>query len=110
MASRREVARFRHQSARTELAYGEGMARAEGGAVLDGREIVTIEGLGSPEKLHAMQAAFLEKDAYQCGSTFADTRKMRTIWSSSAVSVPRMVIGPSAETSSGMLCVRAASM
>jgi xanthine dehydrogenase YagT iron-sulfur-binding subunit len=36
-------------------------------AVLDGREITTIEGLGSPGHLHPMQAAFLEKDAYQCG-------------------------------------------
>jgi xanthine dehydrogenase YagT iron-sulfur-binding subunit len=36
-------------------------------AVQDGREIVTIEGLGSPGRLHPMQAAFLEHDAYQCG-------------------------------------------
>jgi xanthine dehydrogenase YagT iron-sulfur-binding subunit len=36
-------------------------------AVLDGHEITTIEGLGSPGRLHPMQAAFLEKDAYQCG-------------------------------------------
>ena len=36
-------------------------------AVQDGREITTIEGLGSPGKLHPMQAAFLEHDAYQCG-------------------------------------------
>ncbi len=36
-------------------------------AVQDGHEITTIEGLGSPGGLHPMQAAFLEKDAYQCG-------------------------------------------
>lgn len=30
-------------------------------------EIVTIEGLGSPENLHPMQAAFVEHDGYQCG-------------------------------------------
>jgi xanthine dehydrogenase YagT iron-sulfur-binding subunit len=30
-------------------------------------EIVTIEGLGSPEKLHPMQAAFVECDGFQCG-------------------------------------------
>jgi xanthine dehydrogenase YagT iron-sulfur-binding subunit len=36
-------------------------------AVQEGREITTIEGLGSPGHLHPMQAAFLEKDAYQCG-------------------------------------------
>jgi xanthine dehydrogenase YagT iron-sulfur-binding subunit len=36
-------------------------------AVLDGHEITTIEGLGTPARLHPMQAAFLEHDAYQCG-------------------------------------------
>ena len=30
-------------------------------------EITTIEGLGSPEKMHAMQASFVEHDGYQCG-------------------------------------------
>ena len=30
-------------------------------------EITTIEGLGQPENLHPMQAAFLSHDAYQCG-------------------------------------------
>jgi len=33
----------------------------------DGEEITTIEGLGSPEALHPMQAAFLACDGYQCG-------------------------------------------
>ena len=33
----------------------------------DGDQITTIEGLGTPEKLHPMQAAFLASDAYQCG-------------------------------------------
>lgn len=33
----------------------------------DGDEITTIEGLGSPDKLHPMQAAFVEHDGYQCG-------------------------------------------
>ncbi len=33
----------------------------------EGDEITTIEGLGTPEKLHPMQKAFLECDAYQCG-------------------------------------------
>jgi xanthine dehydrogenase YagT iron-sulfur-binding subunit len=36
-------------------------------ATHDGDEIVTIEGLGAPGRLHPMQAAFLENDAYQCG-------------------------------------------
>ena len=33
----------------------------------EGDEIITIEGLGSPENLHPMQAAFLAHDGYQCG-------------------------------------------
>jgi len=33
----------------------------------DGQEITTIEGLGTPEALHPMQAAFLAHDGYQCG-------------------------------------------
>ena len=34
---------------------------------LDGAEITTIEGIGTPEDLHPMQRAFLERDAFQCG-------------------------------------------
>jgi len=30
-------------------------------------EITTIEGLGRPENLHPMQAAFVKHDGYQCG-------------------------------------------
>ena len=36
-------------------------------AMHQGDKITTIEGLGSPEKMHPMQAAFVEYDAYQCG-------------------------------------------
>ena len=34
---------------------------------LDGEEITTIEGLGTPDNLHPMQAAFVAYDGYQCG-------------------------------------------
>jgi xanthine dehydrogenase YagT iron-sulfur-binding subunit len=33
----------------------------------DDREIVTIEGLGSEQALHPMQAAFVKHDGFQCG-------------------------------------------
>ena len=33
----------------------------------DGEEITTVEGLGTPEAMHPMQASFLAYDAYQCG-------------------------------------------
>ena len=33
----------------------------------EGDSITTIEGLGTPDKLHPMQAAFVKHDGYQCG-------------------------------------------
>ncbi|SDA54874.1 MULTISPECIES: aldehyde dehydrogenase iron-sulfur subunit PaoA [unclassified Janthinobacterium] len=33
----------------------------------DGASVTTIEGLGTPDKLHPMQAAFIAHDGYQCG-------------------------------------------
>jgi xanthine dehydrogenase YagT iron-sulfur-binding subunit len=33
----------------------------------EGDAIVTIEGLGAPGSLHPMQAAFVERDGFQCG-------------------------------------------
>ncbi|WP_086668922.1 (2Fe-2S)-binding protein [Lentzea kentuckyensis] len=34
---------------------------------LDGAEVTTIEGLANGEKLHPLQEAFVEQDAFQCG-------------------------------------------
>lgn len=34
---------------------------------LDGAEITTIEGLGTPGDMHPLQRAFVEHDAFQCG-------------------------------------------
>jgi xanthine dehydrogenase YagT iron-sulfur-binding subunit len=33
----------------------------------EGDKVTTIEGLGTPENLHPMQAAFVKHDGYQCG-------------------------------------------
>jgi len=32
-----------------------------------GQAVTTIEGLGAPDRLHPMQAAFIKHDGYQCG-------------------------------------------
>jgi xanthine dehydrogenase YagT iron-sulfur-binding subunit len=36
-------------------------------AMQQGKEITTIEGIGTPDHLHPMQASFVEHDGYQCG-------------------------------------------
>ncbi|HYC36926.1 MAG TPA: (2Fe-2S)-binding protein [Usitatibacter sp.] len=36
-------------------------------ATVEGRKVVTLEGLGSPGKPHPLQAAFIEEQAVQCG-------------------------------------------
>jgi xanthine dehydrogenase YagT iron-sulfur-binding subunit len=33
----------------------------------DGDQVTTIEGIGTAEKLHPLQQAFLTEDAFQCG-------------------------------------------
>lgn len=33
----------------------------------EGSQITTIEGLGQPDRMHPMQAAFVKHDGYQCG-------------------------------------------
>jgi xanthine dehydrogenase YagT iron-sulfur-binding subunit len=33
----------------------------------EGARVTTIEGLGTPDRLHPMQAAFIKHDGYQCG-------------------------------------------
>jgi carbon-monoxide dehydrogenase small subunit len=35
--------------------------------MIEGRSVTTIEGLGSPDTLHPIQAAFIEAGALQCG-------------------------------------------
>jgi xanthine dehydrogenase YagT iron-sulfur-binding subunit len=33
----------------------------------EGGQVTTIEGLGTPQRLHPLQAAFVKHDGYQCG-------------------------------------------
>lgn len=33
----------------------------------EGRSVVTIEGVGTPDALHPLQSAFIEHDGFQCG-------------------------------------------
>lgn len=50
------------------LINGEALpsCRVPVGAV-EGSEIVTLEGLGAPDKLHVVQQAFVDEQAVQCG-------------------------------------------
>jgi xanthine dehydrogenase YagT iron-sulfur-binding subunit len=34
---------------------------------VEGREVITIEGVGTPEDPHALQRAFIDADGFQCG-------------------------------------------
>ena len=36
-------------------------------ALATGRQVITIEGLAGGDRLHPLQAAFIERDAFQCG-------------------------------------------
>ncbi len=56
----------------------------------EGDEITTIEGIGQPGNLHAMQAAFVEHDGYQCG--YCTSGQIM-----SAVALLKEPIGPSDE-------------
>ena len=52
----------------TVLADGERILSCLALAVqYDGRAITTIEGLGTQDALHPLQAAFIEHDGFQCG-------------------------------------------
>jgi xanthine dehydrogenase YagT iron-sulfur-binding subunit len=53
-------------------------------------EITTIEGIGQPDNLHPMQAAFVEHDGYQCG--YCTSGQIM-----SAVALLREPVGPSDE-------------
>jgi len=62
----------------------------------DGDEITTIEGLGTPDSLSALQAAFVTHDGFQCGyctpgqicSATAMIEEIRQGWPSAATADP----------------------
>jgi xanthine dehydrogenase YagT iron-sulfur-binding subunit len=55
-----------------------------------GKEVTTIEGIGQPDNLHPMQAAFIEHDGYQCG--YCTSGQIM-----SAVAVMKEPVGPTDE-------------
>jgi xanthine dehydrogenase YagT iron-sulfur-binding subunit len=79
-------------------------------------EIVTIEGLGRPGELSALQRAFIEHDGYQCGyctpgqvcSATAMLREMEEGWPSHVTSdlsgEPDLSVDEISERMSGNLC------
>ncbi len=40
-------------------------------AQVDGREVTTVEGIGTADGLHPVQQAFIDRDAFQCGACTA---------------------------------------
>jgi xanthine dehydrogenase YagT iron-sulfur-binding subunit len=66
-----------------------------------GKEVTTIEGIGQPGNLHAMQTAFIEHDGYQCG--YCTSGQIM-----SAVALLKEPIGPTEEdiksAMSGNIC------
>jgi xanthine dehydrogenase YagT iron-sulfur-binding subunit len=83
-----------------------------------GAEITTIEGLGTPENLHAAQAAFLEHDGFQCGyctpgqicsaAALVDEVKRgelsRVTFETGSTAHPRITDGEIKERMSGNIC------
>ena len=78
-------------------------------------EIVTIEGLGTPDDLHPLQAAFVRHDGYQCGyctpgqicSAVGMMDEVKKGWPSHVtgdLDAPRFDDGEISERMSGNLC------
>ena len=67
----------------------------------EGDEITTIEGVGQPDRLHGVQAAFVQHDGYQCG--YCTSGQIM-----SAVALLKEPIGPSdqdiKEAMAGNIC------
>ena len=60
----------------------------------DGEAITTIEGLGTPENLHPVQRAFVERDGFQCGyCTSGQIMSTVGVLDEAARGIPRHVTG-----------------
>lgn len=82
----------------------------------EGSKITTIEGLGTPGKLHPMQAAFVKHDGYQCGyctpgqicsavAVLAEIRQgIPSHASASLVDRPQLIASEFQERMSGNIC------
>ena len=86
------------------------------GVMHEGDRITTIEGLGTPGKLHPMQAAFIKHDGFQCGyctpgqicSAVAMLEEIRSgipsHVSTTLTDKPPMSVGEISERMSGNIC------
>lgn len=82
----------------------------------DGDEVVTIEGLGTPQSLSALQEAFVRHDGFQCGfctpgqicSATAMLKELRAGWPShvtpDVAAAPALTVEEVSERMSGNLC------
>ncbi|MDT0682047.1 2Fe-2S iron-sulfur cluster-binding protein [Roseicyclus sp. F158] len=82
----------------------------------DGDEITTIEGLGTPEQMSALQKAFVDHDGYQCGyctpgqicSAEGMLQEMKEGWPSHVSGTldgpPKLTADEISERMSGNLC------
>lgn len=82
----------------------------------DGDEIVTIEGIGTPEALSALQEAFIRHDGFQCGfctpgqicSATAMLEEIQAGWPShvtpDVAGTPALTVEEVSERMSGNLC------
>ena len=86
------------------------------GVMHEGDRITTIEGLGTPDRLHPMQAAFIKHDGFQCGyctpgqicSSVAMLEEIRSgvpsHVSTMLIDKPQMTVGEISERMSGNIC------
>jgi xanthine dehydrogenase YagT iron-sulfur-binding subunit len=82
----------------------------------EGDDVTTIEGLGTPNALHPLQAAFIAHDGFQCGyctsgqicSALGMLAEAEAGWPShvtaDVATSPRLTRGEIAERMSGNLC------